>query len=291
MTDSVDDASSGGNDDSNGNVDDDDDVFDVSDDNPAPRHAKFMRKRVKHATADAAAPRKGEWILVDYQGMWQNDDGVAHVYFDTTANKNFCPVILRFGMDPTLKVFDEVLPEMRVGSVAEVHCSSDYAYGSTGFRQAGIPPYATMLFKITLTSILAKEDVEERDRELLRTLETKAIKRRQSDAKREYRGKPLRNEQVKMSAAKKRMKDIIADDSDGDDDDDGDDGDDGNGDDGGDDERTRKRTRQYGRGINNSNNNNNNNNNRNEDDVDIAKLFANKPRLFTLLRAAIAKSK
>ena len=52
-----------------------------------------------------------------------------------------------------MKGWDEGCLGMKVGEIARLHCSPDYAYGSGGFPAWGIMPNSELIFEIEMLSI------------------------------------------------------------------------------------------------------------------------------------------
>lgn len=52
-----------------------------------------------------------------------------------------------------IKGWDEGVMTMKLGEVARIHCSPDYAYGEGGFPAWGIYPNSELIFEIEVLEI------------------------------------------------------------------------------------------------------------------------------------------
>ncbi|XP_059456677.1 peptidyl-prolyl cis-trans isomerase FKBP20-1 [Corylus avellana] len=102
---------------------------------------------VRQAKADAIAPTD-DLPLVDvhYEGVLAENGEV----FDTTREDNTV-FSFELGKGAVIKAWDVALKTMKVGEVAKITCSPEYAYGSAG-SPPDIPPNATLIFEVELVA-------------------------------------------------------------------------------------------------------------------------------------------
>jgi len=91
-------------------------------------------------------------LTVDYTG-WLFDPSKADnkgLVFDTSIGKT--PFTFTLGVGQVIKGWDQGLVGMKVGGVRRLVIPPSLGYGSA--RQSSIPPYATLLFEITLENVI-----------------------------------------------------------------------------------------------------------------------------------------
>lgn len=91
-------------------------------------------------------PEKGQYVTVHCTGYGKNRD--LGVKFWSTKDPGQQPFTFRVGMGEVIKGWDESVIGMSIGEVAKIHCSPDYAYGSSGFPAWGIMPDSELVFEI-----------------------------------------------------------------------------------------------------------------------------------------------
>jgi len=91
-------------------------------------------------------------LTVDYTG-WLFDPSKADnkgLVFDSTVGQT--PFTFTLGVGAVIKGWDQGLVGMKVGGVRRLVIPPSLAYGAA--RQDKIPPYATLLFEITLENVV-----------------------------------------------------------------------------------------------------------------------------------------
>lgn len=85
-------------------------------------------------------------VVVKYEGRLIND-----TIFDTSANQE--NGVATFPVKRVIPGFAAALTHMPVGSEWEIFIPWNLAYGEGGQPQGGIPPFSTLIFKVTLVEI------------------------------------------------------------------------------------------------------------------------------------------
>jgi peptidylprolyl isomerase len=93
-------------------------------------------------------PKAGDNITVHCTGILA--EGNKKFWSTLDDNK---PFAFRVGLGQVIRGWDEGMMQMSVGEEAELTMTGDYAYGPKGFPAWGIPPNATLIFKIQLLKI------------------------------------------------------------------------------------------------------------------------------------------
>ena len=95
---------------------------------------------------DSAA--SGDTLTVDYTGWIYDPSQPDHkgLQFDTSIGRS--PFVFTLGTGSVIKGWDQGLVGMRVGGVRQLVIPPSLGYGAT--RNNSIPPYATLVFDITL---------------------------------------------------------------------------------------------------------------------------------------------
>merc|ERR1711920_348067 len=96
-------------------------------------------------------PQKGEQVTVHYTGFGKNRD--LKEKFWSTKDPGQQPFSFNVGIGQVIKGWDEGVLGMKVGEIARLTCSPDYAYGAGGFPQWGIQPDSTLIFEVEVLSI------------------------------------------------------------------------------------------------------------------------------------------
>lgn len=86
-------------------------------------------------------------VRVHYAG-WLTDDRLVASSYSANA-----PLIINLDSDAVIEGWIEGIPGMREGGERQLVVPPELAYGETGFREAGIPPNATLIYEIALISI------------------------------------------------------------------------------------------------------------------------------------------
>mmetsp|Transcript_34535 Transcript_34535/g.67604 ORF Transcript_34535/g.67604 Transcript_34535/m.67604 type:complete len:110 (+) Transcript_34535:38-367(+) len=98
--------------------------------------------------SDGVEPTKGQTITVHCTGRLENGNK-----FWSTKDPGQQPFEFQVGMGSVIRGWDEGCLQMRLGEIAELTCSPDYAYGGSGFPAWGIPPNAVLKFEIEMLKI------------------------------------------------------------------------------------------------------------------------------------------
>eukprot|EP01038_Epipyxis_sp_PR26KG_P007100 gene7100-9688_t len=96
-------------------------------------------------------PTKGKNVTVHCTGYGKNND--LGEKFWSTKDPGQQPFTFQIGMGKVIKGWDEGVLDMKVGEVARITCTPDYAYGARGFPAWGIMPDATLVFEIEVLSV------------------------------------------------------------------------------------------------------------------------------------------
>ena len=101
---------------------------------------KVLKEGTGSIPADTAT------VVVKYEGRLIND-----TVFDTSANQE--GGVATFPVKRVIPGFAAALTHMPVGSEWEITIPWNLAYGEQGQPQGGIPPFSTLIFKVTLVEI------------------------------------------------------------------------------------------------------------------------------------------
>ena len=93
-------------------------------------------------------------VTVHYAGWLAEDRLVASSYSGNA------PLTINLDSDSVIEGWIEGIPGMREGGERQLVVPPELAYGETGFREAGIPPNATLIYEIELLSIASEESDE-----------------------------------------------------------------------------------------------------------------------------------
>ncbi|KAI0055597.1 FK506-binding protein 1, partial [Artomyces pyxidatus] len=91
-------------------------------------------------------PQPGDTVSIHYVGTLT--DGKK---FDSSRDRG-SPFVTQIGLGKVIKGWDEGVPQLSLGSKANLTVSPDYAYGARGFPPV-IPPNATLQFEVELLKI------------------------------------------------------------------------------------------------------------------------------------------
>jgi FKBP-type peptidyl-prolyl cis-trans isomerase len=100
-------------------------------------------KKLIFQKGEGDCPLKGQEVLVNYEGRLQ--DGTI---FDSSINHGE-PLKVIIGTGQVIKGWDIGIMSMQLGERAELHISSEYAYGAIG-APPSIPGSANLIFKVDL---------------------------------------------------------------------------------------------------------------------------------------------
>lgn len=103
-----------------------------------------LYKVLKEGTG--AIPADTATVVVKYEGRLIND-----TIFDTSANNE--GGVATFPVKRVIPGFAAALTHMPVGSEWEITIPYEMAYGEQGQPHGGIPPFSTLIFKVTLVEI------------------------------------------------------------------------------------------------------------------------------------------
>mmetsp|Transcript_20632 Transcript_20632/g.34512 ORF Transcript_20632/g.34512 Transcript_20632/m.34512 type:complete len:113 (+) Transcript_20632:93-431(+) len=95
---------------------------------------------------NGVSPKKGQLVTVHCTGFGKNRDLTKK--FWSTKDPGQETFQFNVGMGEVIKGWDEGVLGMKIGEVARLTCTADYAYGAGGFPAWGIMPDSTLLFEI-----------------------------------------------------------------------------------------------------------------------------------------------
>jgi len=96
-------------------------------------------------------PQQGQTVTVHCTGYGKDMD--LNKVFWSTKDPGQKPFSFQIGVGQVIKGWDEGCMDMKMGEIARLHCSPDYAYGSGGFPAWGIMPNSELIFEIEMLSI------------------------------------------------------------------------------------------------------------------------------------------
>ncbi|KAI0269786.1 peptidyl-prolyl cis-trans isomerase [Gloeopeniophorella convolvens] len=91
-------------------------------------------------------PQRGDTVHIHYVGTLL--DGKK---FDSSRDRGD-PFVTKIGLSKVIKGWDEGVPQLSLGTKANLIVTPDYAYGARGFPPI-IPPNATLRFEVELLKI------------------------------------------------------------------------------------------------------------------------------------------
>lgn len=94
---------------------------------------------------------RGQHVTVHCTGYGKNKD--LSKKFWSTKDEGSEPFQFQVGMGQVIKGWDDGVLSMKVGEIAKLHCSPDFAYGSGGFLAWGIEPNSELVFEIEVLSV------------------------------------------------------------------------------------------------------------------------------------------
>ncbi|KAL6633506.1 hypothetical protein ACP70R_026177 [Stipagrostis hirtigluma subsp. patula] len=99
-------------------------------------------------------PVKGQKVTVHCTGYGKDRD--LSKKFWSTKDPGQQPFSFNIGLGQVIKGWDEGVMSMKIGEVARIKCSPDYAYGASGFAAWGIQPNSELEFEIEVLSASAQ---------------------------------------------------------------------------------------------------------------------------------------
>ena len=96
-------------------------------------------------------PTKGKEVAVHCTGYGKGGD--MSVPFWSTKDPGQQVFKFKIGLGQVIKAWDEGVMTMKVGEVARINATADYAYGAGGFPAWGIMPNSPLLFEIEVLSV------------------------------------------------------------------------------------------------------------------------------------------
>lgn len=111
----------------------------------------FVKEILKEAPAGAAQVQKGQHVTVHCTGFGKDRD--LSLKFWSTKDAGQKPFEFDIGSGNVIKGWDEGVLSMKVGEVAMIKCTPDYAYGAGGFPAWGIMPNSELHFEIEVLSV------------------------------------------------------------------------------------------------------------------------------------------
>jgi len=97
------------------------------------------------------SPRAGQTVTVHCTGYGKNNN--LSMPFWSTKDPGQKPFSFQIGLGRVIKAWDEGVATMKIGEIARITATPDYAYGANGFPAWGIMPNATLIFEIEVLSI------------------------------------------------------------------------------------------------------------------------------------------
>lgn len=91
-------------------------------------------------------PKPGQKVIVHYVGTLTNGNK-----FDSSRDRNK-EFKFTLGKGEVIKGWDEGVATMKIGEVAKLTCTPDYAYGERGYPPV-IPPNSTLIFEVELIGV------------------------------------------------------------------------------------------------------------------------------------------
>lgn len=91
-------------------------------------------------------PKPGQKVIVHYVGTLTNGNK-----FDSSRDRNK-EFKFTLGKGEVIKGWDEGVATMKIGEVAKLTCTPDYAYGVRGYPPV-IPPNSTLIFEVELIGV------------------------------------------------------------------------------------------------------------------------------------------
>lgn len=96
-------------------------------------------------------PTAGRPVTVHCTGYGKNGD--MAVPFWSTKDPGQQTFTFTIGLGQVIKAWDEGVMQMKVGEVARISASADYAYGASGFPAWGIMPNSPLIFEIEVLKV------------------------------------------------------------------------------------------------------------------------------------------
>jgi peptidylprolyl isomerase len=110
----------------------------------------FVKEILKEAPADANAVQRGQHVKVHCTGLGKDRDLTKK--FWSTKDPGQKAFEFDIGHGNVIKGWDEGVLTMKVGEIAMIKCTPDYAYGAGGFPAWGIMPNSDLHFEIEVLS-------------------------------------------------------------------------------------------------------------------------------------------
>lgn len=110
----------------------------------------FTKTVLREAPPSSPLPRRGQSVTVHCTGYGKNNDLSSK--FWSTKDPGQSPFTFNVGMGRVIRGWDEGVIGMKVGEVARIRCTPDYAYGKEGFPAWGIMPNSELIFEIEVLS-------------------------------------------------------------------------------------------------------------------------------------------
>mmetsp|Transcript_1023 Transcript_1023/g.953 ORF Transcript_1023/g.953 Transcript_1023/m.953 type:complete len:112 (-) Transcript_1023:135-470(-) len=98
-----------------------------------------------------STPSVGNNVTVHCTGFGKNRD--LNERFWSTKDPGQEPFTFKIGIGQVIKGWDEGVMTMKLGEIARIHCTPDYAYGAGGFPAWGIQPNSELVFEIEVLKI------------------------------------------------------------------------------------------------------------------------------------------
>eukprot|EP01083_Nonionella_stella_P082279 227091_1 len=109
----------------------------------------FVKTVIKEGSG--STPAVGKNVTVHCTGYGKDRDLTKQ--FWSTKDPGQEPFSFQIGLGQVIKGWDEGVMTMKLGEIARIHCTPDYAYGAGGFPAWGIQPNSELVFEIEVLKI------------------------------------------------------------------------------------------------------------------------------------------
>ena len=100
---------------------------------------------------NGSLPTKGKAVTVHCTGFGKNGD--MGVPFWSTKDPGQKVFTFTIGLGQVIRAWDEGVMTMKLGEIARVKATADYAYGAAGFPAWGIMPDSPLIFEIEVLEV------------------------------------------------------------------------------------------------------------------------------------------
>ncbi len=148
----------------------------------------------------------GDLVTVHYEGWLAKD----YTKFDSSRDKRK-PFEFELGKGNVIQGWDKSLKGIRVGSKIQIKIPAEEAYGDSGFKAAGVPAKADLIFKIEILDMERTEVKLDADALRKKMIEEARLKRRKMEYRQLAEQKIVKNGKVQeleeqpLTEAEKKM--------------------------------------------------------------------------------------